>query len=80
MVTEYLRVGPHRPRECSIRGATVVKAGLVGQRGTISGAGGLGSLVRRILGGFSVFRKVRSELLRPLLDLLDPAKHLRICF
>ena len=35
------------------------------QRGTISGAGGLGSLIRKNLGGeFSVFRKVRSELLQ----------------
>ena len=36
-----------------------------GQRGPISGAGGLGSLVRKHLGEFSVFREVRSELLRP---------------
>ena len=32
------------------------------------------------MGEFSVFCKVRSDLLRPILNLLDPAKHLRICF
>ena len=52
----------------------------VGQRGTISGAGVIGSLIRRSLGEFSVICKVRSELVRPILDLLDPAKHLRLCF
>ena len=51
---------------------------VAGQGGTISGAGGLGSLVRGNLGEFSVFCKVRSELLRPILDHLDPVKHLRI--
>ena len=60
------------------------------QRGTLArqgpneglsrGPGGLGSLIRKHLGELSVFRKVRSELLRPILDLLDPVKHLRICF
>jgi len=33
------------------------------------------SLVRKNLGEVSVFRKVRSELLRPILGLLDPVKH-----
>ena len=51
------------------------------QRGTVSGAGGLGSLGKEgCLGEFSVFRKVRSELSRPLLDLLDPVKHLSIAY
>ena len=31
--------------------------GVVGQRGTISGAGGLGSLIRKHFGEFSVFRR-----------------------
>ena len=43
-------------------------------------AGVIRSLVRMNLGEFSVFCKVRSELLRPTLRLLDPASHLRMCF
>ena len=36
----------------------------------------IGSLVRRVFGGFS---DVRSELVRPESGLLDPVKHLRTC-
>ena len=50
-----------------------------GQRGTISGAGGLRSLIRRNLGERSGFRKGRSELVRQILDLLDTVEHFRIC-
>ena len=41
---------------------------------------GTRSLRRKNLGEFSVFRKVHSEQLRPILGLLDPVKHLRMCF
>ena len=41
--------------------------------------GGIRSLMRKNLGEFSVFCKVRSELLRPIFGLLDPVKHLRMC-
>ena len=43
---------------CSPRAAAL----LAGQRGTVSGAGGLGSLIRQDLGEFSVCCEVRSEL------------------
>ena len=49
-------------------------------RDCLGGRGTQGALVRKHLGEFSVFCKVRSELLRPILGLLDPVKHLRICF
>ena len=39
-----------------------------------------GPLIRKDLGAFSVFCRVRSELLRPILGLLDPARYLRMCF
>ena len=52
-----------------------------GQRGTISGAGGHREPYKEgPWGEFSVLRKVRSELLRPESGLLDPVKHLRMCF
>ena len=40
---------------------------------------GVRSLVRKNLGEVSVFRKVRLELLRPILDLLGAFKRLRMC-
>ena len=43
------------------------------------GPGRIRSLIRKNFGAFSVFCKVRLELLRPILDLLDPVKHLRMC-
>ena len=46
----------------------------------LMGAGGIRSLIRKNLGEFSVFRKVRPELLRQSSGLLDPVKHLRISF
>jgi len=60
---------------------TAMEPGVGGRanEGTVPGAGGLGSLTKEGLGGeSSVFRKVRSELLRPILGLLDPVEHLRI--
>ena len=47
--------------------------------GTVSGAGVPGSLVRTDLRRMPVFCKVRLELARTILHLLDPAKHLRMC-
>ena len=42
--------------------------------------GGIGSLIREHLREFSIFCKFRSEILRPILGLLDPVKRLRMCF
>ena len=49
-------------------------------RAYLGGPGDIGSCIRKDLGEFSVFCRVRSGLLRLILSLLDPVKHLRICF
>ena len=56
-----------------------ISQGGASQQGTISGAGGIGSLIRKKLGEFSVFGMVRLELSRPILDLLDTVKLRRMC-
>ena len=63
----------------SVHYSPVLRGGIgsPGQRGTIPGAGGIGSLIRKSLGGVSAFRKVRLELLRPSSALLDPILGLR---
>ena len=43
-------------------------------------AGVIRSFLRPNLMWMSVFCKVRLELLRPILDLLDPINHVRMCF
>ena len=48
--------------------------------GLSPGAGGPGSLIRKNLGEFSVFCKLRSELVRPILDLLDPDQNALVGF
>ena len=69
--------------------AVVSNSGASANEGSIEGAskglpsgpvGGIRSFIQKNFGEFSVFCKVRLELLRPILDLLDTVEHLGICF